>query len=160
MTWRIRSALGALAACCILAGCTAMPGAPSAAGADQPATWETDMLARINVERAAVGAGALASCGTLRLAAEGHTLDQAAHATMTHTGSDGSDLATRAQWTSLGENVARGYPTVDAVMAGWMGSAGHRANLLNPGFTHVGLGQVAGSDGPYWTQDFGRSGRC
>jgi len=42
-----------------------------------------------------------------------------------------------------------------------MNSAGHRANLLNASFTHVGVGQVAGSGGtPYWTQDFGRSGRC
>ena len=125
------------------------------------------MLARINSERAAVGAAPLVACGTLRSAAQGHTLDQASHSTMTHTGSDGSDLRTRAEragyrgWTSIGENVAYGYASVDAVMNGWMASSGHRANLLNPAFTHVGLGQAAGSGGtPYWTQDFGRSGSC
>lgn len=133
----------------------------------QPEAWESQMLARINSERSAVGASPLAICNTLRTAAQNHSADQAAHNTMTHTGSDGSTLTTRANragytgWIALGENVAYGYGTVDAVMTGWMNSPGHRANLLDTGFTHVGLGQAAGSGGAlYWTQDFGRAGRC
>jgi len=125
------------------------------------------MLARINSERAAVGASPLSMCNTLRTAAQNHSADQAAHNTMTHTGSDGSALNTRADragytgWTALGENVAYGYATVDSVMTGWMNSSGHRANLLSTSFSHVGLGQAAGSGGSlYWTQDFGRSGHC
>ncbi len=132
-----------------------------------PGAWESQMIARINSERAAVGASPLAMCNALRTAAQNHSADQAAHNTMTHTGSDGSTLDTRATragytgWTALGENVAYGYGTVDSVMTGWMNSPGHRANLLNSGFTHVGLGQAAASAGAlYWTQDFGRTGRC
>jgi uncharacterized protein YkwD len=55
-----------------------------------------------------------------------------------------------------GENIAYGYPTVRAVMSGWMHSEGHRANLLRPEFTHVGLGIKKDSEGRrYWVQDFG-----
>ena len=125
------------------------------------------MLQRINAERATAGVGALSACGTLRAAAVAHSADQAAHSSMSHTGSDGSTMVQRAEragytgWMSLGENVAYGYGTVDAVMTAWMNSPGHRANLLNGSFTHVGLGQAAAGNGTlYWTQDFGRSGRC
>lgn len=53
---------------------------------------------------------------------------------------------------SAGENIARGYSTPQAVVNGWMNSSGHRANILNPNYTHIGVGYVAG--GHYWTQMF------
>jgi len=55
------------------------------------------------------------------------------------------------------ENIARtGSPSASGVMNAWMGSAGHRANILNPNLTHIGVGVVQGSDGRwYWTQNFG-----
>lgn len=53
---------------------------------------------------------------------------------------------------SAGENIARGYPTPQAVVDGWMNSSGHRANILNAGFTHIGVGYVP--NGNYWTQMF------
>lgn len=53
---------------------------------------------------------------------------------------------------SAGENIARGYATPQAVVNGWMNSSGHRANILNPSYTHIGVGYVAG--GHYWTQMF------
>lgn len=125
------------------------------------------MVARINAERAKVALGPLATCGTLTNAAAAHSADQAATSTMSHTGSDGSTMVNRAEragytnWTRLAENVAAGYTTVDAVMAGWMASPGHRANLLNGDLTHVGVGRAQSGGGVwYWTQDFGTSGRC
>ena len=61
----------------------------------------------------------------------------------------------------MGENVAAGYPSVVAVMGGWMGSSGHRANLLSTSYEHVGVGRAAsGSGALYWTQVFGRRGSC
>lgn len=51
-----------------------------------------------------------------------------------------------------GENIAKGYATPQAVVNGWMNSSGHRANILNAGYTHIGVGYVAG--GNYWTQMF------
>lgn len=55
-------------------------------------------------------------------------------------------------YRSAGENIAKGYPTPQAVVNGWMNSSGHRANILNASFTHIGVGYVAG--GHYWTQMF------
>lgn len=125
------------------------------------------MLAAINAARAAAGAPPLAPCATLQAAAANHSADQAANSTMSHTGSDGSTMVQRAEragylgWTALAENVAAGYPDVASVMTGWMGSSGHRANILNGSYTHVGVGRAASGGGTlYWTQNLGRSGSC
>lgn len=53
---------------------------------------------------------------------------------------------------SAGENIAKGYATPQAVVDGWMNSSGHRANILNASYTHIGVGYVSG--GNYWTQMF------
>lgn len=55
-------------------------------------------------------------------------------------------------YRSAGENIARGYTTPQAVVDGWMNSSGHRANILNSSYTHIGVGYVAA--GNYWTQMF------
>ena len=55
-------------------------------------------------------------------------------------------------YRSAGENIAKGYSTPQAVVNGWMNSSGHRANILNANFTHIGVGYVSG--GNYWTQMF------
>lgn len=43
-------------------------------------------------------------------------------------------------------------PPPQAVVNGWMNSSGHRANILNANFTHIGVGYVSG--GNYWAQMF------
>ena len=48
---------------------------------------------------------------------------------------------------SVGENVAYGNVTAEEMVRMWMNSAGHRANILNPGFTHIGIGDVTTSTG-------------
>lgn len=59
-------------------------------------------------------------------------------------------------WRNLGENIAYGYPTADAVFNGWMNSPGHRANILNGAFRDMGAGMASGgTNGPYWAQEFG-----
>ena len=55
-------------------------------------------------------------------------------------------------YRSAGENIAKGYSTPQAVVNSWMNSSGHRANILNAKYTHIGVGYVAG--GNYWTQMF------
>ena len=112
----------------------------------------------VNAERAKAGCGALAVDDKLTLAAQRHSQDQADHKSMTHTGSDGSDVGQRLdrvdyRWRTYGENVAWNQQTPAAVMDAWMNSPGHRANILNCAFTEIGVG-VASSNGPYWTQDF------
>lgn len=53
---------------------------------------------------------------------------------------------------SAGENIARGDPTPQAVVNGWMNSSGHRTNILNANYTKIGVGYVPA--GNYWTQMF------
>ncbi len=55
-------------------------------------------------------------------------------------------------YRTAGENIARGQATPQAVVNAWMNSSGHRANILNASFTHIGVGYVA--SGKYWTQMF------
>jgi uncharacterized protein YkwD len=87
--------------------------------------------------------------------AQAHSEDQRDRGVMSHQGSDGSGPSDRVSdagyaWRTVGENVAWGYPSVAAVMDGWLGSPGHCANLMNPAFEELGVG-LAGS---YWTQVF------
>lgn len=114
----------------------------------------------VNEARAAGGCGPVRINSRLTSAAQAHSADQATHDTMSHTGSDGSspwDRARRAGYTkAIGENVAAGYRTPEAVMDGWMNSPGHRANILNCQARAIGVGVAAAGDGtPYWTQMFG-----
>ena len=55
-------------------------------------------------------------------------------------------------YRSAGENIARGQATPQAVVNAWMNSSGHRANILNSSFTHIGVGYA--ENGRYWTQMF------
>ena len=55
-------------------------------------------------------------------------------------------------YRSAGENIARGQTTPQKVVDAWMNSSGHRANILNSSFTHIGVGYA--ENGRYWTQMF------
>lgn len=58
-------------------------------------------------------------------------------------------------YKSAGENIAAGQSTPEQVVNSWMNSSGHRANILNPNYTHIGVGYAkGGSYGYYWTQMF------
>jgi len=55
-------------------------------------------------------------------------------------------------YRAAGENIAKGQQSPEQVVNAWMNSEGHRANILNANFTHIGVGHV--SNGNYWTQQF------
>ena len=55
-------------------------------------------------------------------------------------------------YRSAAENIAKGQRTPKAVVDAWMNSSGHRKNILNSTYTHIGVGYV--SEGNYWTQMF------
>lgn len=55
-------------------------------------------------------------------------------------------------YKAAGENIAKGQRTPEEVVTAWMNSAGHRANILDEKFTHIGVGFV--KDGSIWTQQF------
>lgn len=101
----------------------------------------------------------------LESAAQAHAQDMARGGFLDHRGSDGSragQRATRAgyRWREVGENVAGGQTSAEAVVAGWLKSPGHCANLMRPAFTHMGVAFAVNKGaelGVYWAQVFGRT---
>lgn len=55
-------------------------------------------------------------------------------------------------YRTAGENIAMGQRSPEEVVKAWMNSQGHRENIMNPNFTHIGVGHI--STGNYWTQMF------
>lgn len=127
---------------------------------DEITAWEDEVAGLTNAERGAAGCAELRTDERLRTAARLHSEDMAIHDYFSHTGRDGSDpgqRAARAGYQSWGgENIAYGYRTPRDVVAGWMNSPGHRANILNCRFVAIGVGLAYDRNGrPYWTQMFG-----
>lgn len=99
---------------------------------------------------------------TLNEAALAHASDMARHASFDHRGSDGSQPSERVtrtgyRWRSTGENIAAGQPTADAVVAAWLESPGHCANIMGPQYTEMGVAfgvAPAGNPAVYWAQVF------
>lgn len=128
---------------------------------------ESQIIHMVNQERAKAGLAPLAVSGQLNYAADLHSQDMAATRTMAHElygttrpePTDRLDAAGYDDWTygyAWGENVAYGYPSAQAVMNAWMNSPEHRANILNPNFTEIGVSVRADSSGTLWyTQNFG-----
>ena len=140
--------------------------APAAQWSTTSAGYETEVLRLANLRRKAG-----ASCGTiayvpappltmspaLRCAARLHSKDMSDRGYFMHTTPEGITFSTRIDragyvWRTVGENIASGYTSPQAVVDGWMGSPGHCKNIMNPAFTQIGVGMY----GAYvWTQDFG-----
>jgi uncharacterized protein YkwD len=132
-------------------------------------------LCLINMQRAAAGVGQLTEQPDLDAAAASHTQDMIAHDYFDHVGPTGVGLLDRVIGAGyaalgavlgLGENIAAASAPLDtpnATVAQWMGSPGHRANLLDPSYTDTGLGAAAalppslglGADGATYTEVFG-----
>lgn len=59
-------------------------------------------------------------------------------------------------YNTRGENIAMGQRNEEEVLKDWMNSRGHRANILNEGFTHAGFGCAGNESGQlYWCACFG-----
>lgn len=113
------------------------------------------MLDAVNDERHSKGLASVCYNEKLNEAAQEHSDDMVSGKFLSHTGSDGSKPKDRVEdasydWRVLAENVAMGQPTVADVMASWMNSAGHRANILHSDVTQFGFAK----SGVYWTQVF------
>ncbi|MEX1994255.1 MAG: CAP domain-containing protein [Steroidobacteraceae bacterium] len=99
----------------------------------------------------------------LERAALAHARDMARQKRLSHVGSDGSTHALRATragyvWRTIGENIAAGQATPELVVAGWLKSAGHCTNLMDPDFSEMGVAYVREPDstaGIYWVQLLG-----
>ncbi|MBA4191057.1 MAG: hypothetical protein C0467_23985 [Planctomycetaceae bacterium] len=136
---------------------------------------ELEIIRLVNVERGKVGLPPLKVSNALNYATMLHSTDMAAMSpvvggvqAMQHTlfgtvrpqVSDRFDLAGYDTWSSSfagGENIAYGFTSAASVVAAWMGSAGHRANILNTNFTEIGVSVRASANGGlYFTQNFGK----
>ncbi|MET7762689.1 CAP domain-containing protein [Streptomyces sp. NPDC005393] len=124
----------------------------------------SEVVALTNAERAAARLAPLAPDPRLTTAAQAHSDDMVARDFYAHTGPEGHQPWDRARAAGaphrgIGENIACGQRSPAEVVRGWMDSPGHRANILKPDFTHIGVGYATGSRaGTYWTQVFGAAG--
>ena len=103
----------------------------------------------------------LAQNALLDCVARAHSLDMHERDYFDHTNPDGEQPWDRMEaagyeLSQAGENIASGSSTADAVMEQWMSSDGHCANIMSPGFVHIGIGFHG--DGRLWTLVFGAPG--
>ena len=126
--------------------------------------FEMEVVRLINIERTKRGIHPLSISNKLFAAAAVRANELAQK--FSHTRPNGSSYLTAVQNVGypssyVGENIASGQISPIAVMESWMNSPGHRAAILNPNYTEIGVG-VNYEDGYYgisWVQLFGRPGR-
>lgn len=133
--------------------------APSSGATQVPAELQ-QVLDDTNRQRAAAGLSPLSFTPELNRVASDRSKDMVTRHYFEHVDPDGHDPFYHMQqdgvnFMTAGENIAMGQPTANAVVDAWMHSAGHRANILNPNFHHIGIGVARNANGQlYWTQDF------
>ncbi|MER7110055.1 CAP domain-containing protein [Streptomyces sp. NPDC000229] len=136
---------------------------PRAGGAQAPGIatgYAERVVALVNAERARAGCSPLRRNGRLRSSAQGHADDMAARDYYAHNSPEGRDAGDRMEaagynWRTWGENIHRGPKDPARAVRDWMGSAGHRKNIVNCEFKDIGVGVNLRSNGPWWVQNFG-----
>jgi uncharacterized protein YkwD len=157
----VRLLLGPCLLTLAVVGCSTVGVPREPAPAPAPTTRPgpaAEVVALTNARRSAAGCGSLAPQPQLTRAAQLHADDMAANNYFAHTSQDGRapwDRARQQGFTGrgIGENIAKGYPTARAVVDAWIGSSGHRANIENCSYRHIGVGYHAGTK--TWVQLFG-----
>ena len=176
MTFRLPIRPRGAAALLAFAGALAVATGPAASASTcSLPDFAATALARINEARARG-----ADCGSggrfgaappvswnekLTRAADAHARDMVARNALSHAGANGRMVDDRVDaagydWASVAENIAGGYPSIDAVVAGWVRSPSHCKNLMSAGFSEAGLACVPGSAAStypnYWALNLGR----
>jgi len=115
--------------------------------ADDPAPLypaEKEMLVQINVIRERYGLVPFILDSAIHALARRHCIWMTRARSMTHGG-------------GYAENIAMGQPNVESVLSSWMNSSGHRANILNPRHTKIGIAGYTTPEGTaFWCQRFAR----
>lgn len=124
------------------------PAARPPAGGGDVASYEAELLERLNAERTQRGLHALRLSGCPDEMAGSHARRQAEQNRMHHQPMD--PVLDRCGGTSAGENVAAGPMSPQEMVRRWMASPGHRDNVLRERFTHLGVGVARGSDGRWY----------
>ncbi len=133
-------------------------------------SFEQQVIELLNIERAKVGAAPLKRNADLDFAARYQARDMEEdvyfdHNTMDRIGETIYKVCGPIEriklyysdYSAFGENLAAGYDTPEQVIAGWMASNDHRANMLNKDFREVGIGFYEGGTWfkEFWGMDFG-----
>jgi uncharacterized protein YkwD len=169
----LRKRLAVLGAAALL-GC----GSPGPARTGPVAQCGGERVRATVLERANAARAAARSCGGQRMApaaplawnnalasaAARHSADMARRDYFAHSSPEGKRARQRVEaegyaWRVVGENIAGGDTTADAVMAGWIASNEHCRNIMDPVFAEVGVACVQRSGttwGTYWTMVLGR----
>lgn len=106
---------------------------------------EQNIVEQTNAERARYGLPALEVSVDLMESARRHTMWMTNRHSLQHTSA------------AVGENIAMGQRTTEEALSSWMASPGHRANILNGGYTKIGVAAYCTSDGTvFWCQQFVR----
>jgi uncharacterized protein YkwD len=140
-------------------------------GRESPAAVRERVVALVNEARKSgrqcgserfKAAPALDVSGKLNDAAEDHARDMARRKFFDHRGANGSQprdrvLRTGYKFRLTGENIALGPESAEEVVAGWLASPGHCANIMEARFHEIGVGLAVGRGRGkiYWVQVFG-----
>jgi uncharacterized protein YkwD len=135
-------------------------------------SFEQQVLALVNKERAKRKLKPLQLDPNLTASARYHAADMATDAYFSH---DTYDKNGQRQcgtferivkfagkyFGAMAENISAGDSSPAGVMQSWMGSAGHKANILNKNYTHIGIGYFYNANDKeqyyhYWAQSFGK----
>lgn len=126
--------------------------------------YANEVLRLVNIERANAGAAPLVLDEALCNAANMRAIEMDCTGVFEHKRPNGNSCfevydICNVEWQSAcGENIAAGQATPEDVMKSWLSSAGHKANILSPEYTKMGLGYSVGlSNGQYrgyWAQEF------
>lgn len=114
------------------------------------AAFEPEDAARaLNTLRAEKNRPPLAYSARLGQAAAAHAQDMAEKGYFSHAGRDGSSAGSRVRaagygWCFVAENIAKGQRTLEAVMAAWEASRGHRRNMLSREAQEFALARAPG----------------
>lgn len=142
--------------------------AAASCGEERETGFENQVLALINAVRVQNGLRQLIQQNQLTQAALGHSIDMACNNFTSHTGSNGSSFKDRIaaqgyEFSYASENIyfgaGAGYGDPQTAVEWWMNSTVHRANILNPDVTQIGIGYVYyaySQYGGYYTVNFAR----
>lgn len=147
---------------------TTVSSASSSSKPPSVAELKTQVITLVNAERTARGLHPLVGYPTLTNSAQNYAVDMVMQNFFSHTAPDGGTLEDRMKQAGyygavrpdtcncvvryvMGENLAQGQRTPQEVVLAWMRSPAHRAAILTPQFTHIGIG----IQGDTWVQHFG-----
>jgi uncharacterized protein YkwD len=123
------------------------------------ASFETQVLAQVNAVRAQHGLGALRLSAQLGAAAAQHSTQMARLGYFSHNSANGASMGSRVRgfystagrrYWAVGENLLWASPSVGprGAVTLWMGSPGHRANLLSGQWREIGISALHAASAP------------